>query len=335
MSIDLAATGLSESQKAQALAHWDRRWRALERRLAAFDPEERSVRLLLSAQPPWCEARVVLMLPTGTLTARGRSRLEEPAGAVDEAADKVLTELHGHNASLRRAFLFDRRRRRRGDLSGILPVLKECRERGDREAFDDLLRPALRELREHARRELVLAQLENIVPPGSLSVSALLSELVQRAWERFERRPPGVRLELWLTRELHDALDGRGAETAPPPGARLASDDARLSARETDGGPPRPGAERLTLADVVPGGRAGTAWDRATDDEQRAWILSRLRGFPRTRRRAFTLYALEGWNDDEVAAILGRSPEDVLLDIDRVRDALIERLEDDEAGFIL
>jgi DNA-directed RNA polymerase specialized sigma24 family protein len=90
-------------------------------------------------------------------------------------------------------------------------------------------------------------------------------------------------------------------------------------------------AESLTLADVVPAANVGSALDSASDEEQRLWILDQLRGFTREQRRAFTLYTLEGWNADEVAALQARAPEAVLLDVEHVRSELAAKLQDAEA----
>jgi DNA-directed RNA polymerase specialized sigma24 family protein len=270
------------------------------------------------------------MLPTGTLVGTGHSRRGSPGDAIDEAADRLTSEIRRHKAMLRREFLFHRRRRRRGDLSGIALALEECRDRGDWKTFTDLLRPALRELSDHARRELIIAQFEGVAKPGDVTVSGLLSELVHRAWGAIDRRPKHLPLELWLTGLLHDILDERGEEPVRRSVETVVPGDARLSADSgghADMDAAWPLLETLTLADVVAVPESGSAWERASDEEQRVWIVSQLSGFPRVQRRAFTLHALEGWNDEEIAALQRRTPEEVLLDVDRVRDELTRKLE--------
>lgn len=327
---DLVVHGLSGPLREQAVDQWRFRRRAMEPLLSPFWGADMSLRLTLDCRAPRCEAHAVLLLPTGTLAAKGLSSCDAPQRAVDEAADRLVTEIHAHKAMLRREFLHRRRRRRRADLSAIVPALESRHALGDRETFVELLRPALRELSDHARRELVVAQLEGVVAPGGLSVRGLLSELVTRAWDSFEDRPRQLRLELWMTGLLHEILDqrekvGMRAEATP----HVA--DPRLS--EAGGGkdelePGWPPLEALTLASIAAVPSRGSAWERASDEEQRAWILFQLSGFPRVQRRAFALYVLEGWSDDEIAAVQRRSPEDVLLDVERVRDALEARLRD-------
>jgi DNA-directed RNA polymerase specialized sigma24 family protein/ribosome-associated translation inhibitor RaiA len=327
--------GLSGSHVQEAEAHWARCWRWIETLLGPFPPDQRTVRVTVEAEPTRCEAHAVLMLPTATLTAKGRG--SDVVAALDEAADRLVDAINAHKATLRREFLHHRRHRRRSDLSGILPILEERHAIGDRENFVDLLGPALRELSDHARRELIIAQLEGIVAPGDLSVADLLSQVVSRAWRDFEKRPQVLRLELWLTRLVFETLDQRGPEPAKGTRSeRIAVGDTRATAQS--GWTPGtesfwPPAETLTLASVVPVPARGSAWELASDEEQRVWILSHLRKFTREQRRAFVLYVLEGWNDDEVAAIQGGSPEEVLLNVERVREELGRMLADEDRNW--
>jgi len=157
---------------------------------------------------------------------------------------------------------------------------------------------------------------------------------VSRAWREFDDRPKDLRLELWLTRLVFETLDERGPEPAKGIGKeRIAVGDARTTAQSGWAAGTEalwPQVETLTLASVVRVPVRGSAWERASDEEQRVWILSHLRAFSREQRRAFVLYVLDGWNDDEVAAIQGRSPEEVLLDVARVRDDLARMLDDED-----
>ncbi len=326
----LVINGLPDAERRSAAEHWNRRWRRIEAGLHAFPEQTRSIRVMVNAQAGECNAHAVLLLPTGTLTGTGRSPADAPVVAVDKAADQLARELHLHKRMLRQEFLYHRRERRRGDLSGIVPSLQDCRARNDRGTFVETLRPALRELRDHARRELIVAQLEGTLSPGEVSVAGLLGELVARVWEEFDRRPPNLAFEHWLTHLLHEMLDRRGAE--PATGAVkniLARDDPRFAAEPgtlEQGDQPWPPVETLTLADVVKVAESGSAWERA-DEEQSAWILSQLREFPRLQRRAFTLRVLEGWSEDEIAMVQHRPPEAVLLDVEGVRDELARKLE--------
>jgi len=56
------------------------------------------------------------------------------------------------------------------------------------------------------------------------------------------------------------------------------------------------------------------------------WVLAQLGEVPASRRRAFTLHLLEGWEPDEIAMVQSRSPGEVHDDIEAVRQMLRSRL---------
>ena len=315
--------------KQQAIEYWTRKWRRLQSLLAPFAAEQRHLRLALDNHATRCEARAILMLPTGTLVAYGRSRGADFAEALDEVADRLASEIRRHKGRLRHEYLYHRRRTRREDFSGILPTLEQCHAIRAREGFAEVLRPALRGLSEHARRELIIAQLEGVVPPGEWTVSRVLDEVITRAWQQFDRRP-GLPLEHWLTRLLHGILDEKGREPrVVPMSDAIPQDDSRFGAESgwvAEKEPFWPPVAPLTMEQAVPADDFSDQLQHASGEEQQRWILSQLQGFSRQQRRAFALYNLEGWNADDIAALQSRSPQDVLRDVDQVREALGRKL---------
>jgi len=64
----------------------------------------------------------------------------------------------------------------------------------------------LRFLRDHARRELRILELEGPIHPGEITVSDLVDEVLSLAWERFADRPRHLPLDLWLVDLLHEVV---------------------------------------------------------------------------------------------------------------------------------
>jgi DNA-directed RNA polymerase specialized sigma24 family protein/ribosome-associated translation inhibitor RaiA len=310
------------SARLEPLEHWERRWKWIRHLLSPDLSRDASPRVMLQIHPTSSEAHIVLMLPTGTLTSRGRSSAHDPIAAIDEAADRLITEIRRHTSMLRSDFLYHRRRKRRGDLSGILPALQEQHALRDRETFRALLRPALRELIHHAQRELTIAHLDAPVQCRKVSVSMLFSCLIAHAWDRFEFRPANLSIELWLTRLLHEAIDEM---TSPCAQDERPSFNDLNSPRQECHASPSP-TESLNLADVVFVPHSRSSWQYGSDEEQKAWLLSNLKDFTRSQRRAFTLYVLEGWNEYEIAQILDQTAEDVLAAVELVRTGLSRKL---------
>lgn len=70
--------------------------------------------------------------------------------------------------------------------------------RGDRDAFQAIVTPHLKELFEAARRELHYRVTIGDLGPNDLSPEELVGELLIRAWQDRHRRPPGTGTRAWL-----------------------------------------------------------------------------------------------------------------------------------------
>ena len=139
--------------------------------------------------------------------AGGRGERQDPQVVLDRVADELVTEIKRHKERVRHDYIFKRKARDRADLSAAGPQLQRDVERGRREDFFRLLRPLLRSLRNHARRELRGLELEGMLHRREVTVADLLDEVLTRAWQRFADRPRHLPLDLWLTDLLHETLE--------------------------------------------------------------------------------------------------------------------------------
>ena len=333
--------------------------------LREFPPGQRHVRFSFDRSDDGYVARALLTLPTGHMVAQTDAPVPDAGAAVDQVVNKLAAEVRWHQRAVRdepAAGDAGRRRRRDRDFSGAGPYLSAARRASDWDGFFDVLRPLLRQLRAHARRELVLAQLEGHIPPGELTVGDLLDEVLVRAWDRWDRRSENEPLDRWLVGLLHEALDewgfrppdaGSTRRQAPPPAGtlpgsvyqRVREDDPH--AEQQDGAPGEanpdapyaaengwavennpywPFVDSLTLDDVLPANDSPEPSAKLAADEERRLIFDALRGFPIDQRRAFILHGLEDWSVEEIAAAQNRAPEQVREDIEAARRALRERL---------
>lgn len=95
----------------------------------------------------------------------------------------------------------------RGDVLAIEKMIeRECAAE-DREEFVQKLRPILRYVGNHARRELRLMEAYERLSPGEIVLEDLLEELVDRAWTQFADRPQWIEFDLWLTRIADEILE--------------------------------------------------------------------------------------------------------------------------------
>ncbi|MEA2707640.1 MAG: hypothetical protein QOF78_241 [Phycisphaerales bacterium] len=270
-------------------------------------------------------ARAMLTLPTGNLFARTLTPVADHRKAVDQVVDDLAAEVRRHGNRLRRDAARDRHRRRGRDFAAVQPHLQALRSENDRDAFFQMLRPLMRQLRDHARRELTLAQLEGTIKQNDLSVGDVLDDVMLRAWDRWDHWPRDEPLDRWLLRLVHEALDERGVE---PPDEDEDRDD-RYEINDgwaTENNPYWPFGDSLTLDDVLAAVESPVPVEELTVVEERRMILRELRRLPRDQRRAFVWHAIEGWSVDDIARFQNRSDGEVRADIEGARQTLRQRL---------
>jgi RNA polymerase sigma factor (sigma-70 family) len=312
-----------ELRMERARRAWAEVWPRLERWLTTFPREPR--RLLLTVRhddrPARDEVRAVLILPTDTLVAEESA--DDAAVALKRVARTLGEEIKRHKDRLRHEHLQRRKSRRREVLGTAGPLLQRDAELGRSEAFFELLRPLLGTLREHARRELRIAELEGGLSKGQVTEDDLMDEVLLRAWRRFKHRPRWVALDLWLLGLLHQALGewAEGMPAAPRESPRRPGDEEEWFA-------PLFGEEEpLGWEELLPADEDDPA-SRLEADEERERVLALLSELPAMQRRAFALRVLEGYEADDIARIQGRLESEVLADIEAARQALLAGLKE-------
>ncbi|MHB1423648.1 MAG: sigma factor-like helix-turn-helix DNA-binding protein [Gemmataceae bacterium] len=317
-----------EGLKARLQAYWEKKQLRLEKLLRPFRPELRELRLTVyrHEQPHRWEVRGVLHLPTGTLAAEETDADYKPV--LDRVADILVREIKRHKERLRRDYVYRRKNRRREELIAASPMLERDATQGRRQAFFDLLQPLLRSLHEHARHELRILELEDILPRGETTAADMVDEVLTRAWQQFATRPSQRPLDLWLIDLLHDVVDQWRQQ--PPPVAMAA--ESRQQAKPDKEKEEEwwrellEETEPLAMEELVPSGNGGEVWERLEMEEQRKWLLQLLAALPASRRQAFVLHALEGFDTAEIAMVQDRPEAEVKSDIEAARQTLRSRL---------
>jgi RNA polymerase sigma factor (sigma-70 family) len=190
-----------------------------------------------------------------------------------------------------------------------------------------LLRPLLGFLRDHARRELRILELEGVLHRNEVSAADVLDEVLSRAWERFADRPKHLALDLWLTDLLHEVLE-TWVKQEPRPHVSLAE---RAPETADSGGEQEWWAALLgyddsfTLEDLLPGSEGTEVWDELASEEQRRQLLALVAELPTPQRQAFLLHALEDYDPAEITMVQDRPESQVRADIETARKALKER----------
>lgn len=314
--------------------HWQKKLPSIERLLTRIPDDLRQLRFHFECDKSRYEAWAVLTLPTGTLVAHGDPAYHDAREAVDQVAERLAMEIRRHKEHVRHDDVYRRKARRRRDFMAIEPRLSRLRQNDNQKGFVELLRSHLQHLRDHARRELIIAQSEGNIRPGEVTVQDLIDDTIARAWDEWHQRPRGEPLDQWLVGLLHDVLDEREVKAN---GDGNAKDSDLFEANPdwphagenqwaVENNPYWPFADPLAGDETLPDKDSAQPWTKLTDDETRRLILNELKRFSPDQRRAFMLYALDGWTLGEIAQIQHRSEREVQADIEAVRTALRDRL---------
>jgi DNA-directed RNA polymerase specialized sigma24 family protein len=277
MAVDLTAQECPAELSEEVSQHWEQKQAQIEPLLQSWPKEQRKLHLNFSCRDKGYTASVILCLPTATLIARTDQPFAEPRAAIDRVARLLMEKTVQHQHSLAEEKAQRRCRQRERDFTGAQADLAAVHEERDRHTFFYILRPLLSHLREHARRELRLANLEGEIPPGELTLDDILDELLVRAYDRWGQRPADLPVDQWLLALLHEILDGYGfhapdmVKTKPPGDKPLAA-------------------------------------------------------VSKTDRRAFALWAEEGWSAEDIARLQNRPVADVRAAIDAIARSLREKL---------
>ncbi|QYO65083.1 HPF/RaiA family ribosome-associated protein [Leptolyngbya sp. 7M] len=257
--------------------YWDKKQRRIDRLLQSFPDAQRHLRLIVDQQPYGYQVRVVLSLPNRTLVAQSKSRFESYQAAMDEVAEILTEEIRRHKDQLRRDRSHRRRQQRQKDFATVIQFLEQDTQQQRKESFFDLLRPMLRNLQNHARRELIFAQLDGNVSPNEMTVSDLLDEAIVQAWEKFDQRPPQQPLDQWISRLMHEIIDEQKSKEIPAVSldAPISEDDPRFQVASgwvLENEPFWDSLAPLTLEDILPQHEVEEPWDAYSLSERERWL---------------------------------------------------------------
>ncbi len=271
------------------------------------------------------EARLAGLQPI-TVSHQGSSLEQAFAGAADTLEKTLKRTLE------RKDSLFKRRTRARAEFTAVDPLLQRGAAIGNQEEFLTLLRPLLGHLRDHARRELRILELNELLPPDQVTAADLLNEVMARAWLRFAGRPREMPLDLWLTNLLDETLD----EKIKPESRIKKSLDQHADEVHSESLPQVDDQEwwvwllgedeTITLGDTISNGESASAAEQLEARELKDRIHSLLGRLPKARRQAFVLNVLEAYELFEIAMLQDRPETEVQADIEDARNTLREQL---------
>jgi RNA polymerase sigma factor (sigma-70 family) len=178
----------------------------------------------------------------------------------------------------------------------------------------------LDKIENYLRRELFHRALTDDVPSGLLQTRALVDEVFLEVNARAMDRPEDLPLEQWMfqiaRKELNSRLQEFRAsreeihveERANTPSQW---DDEDLTFYHPD--------EVLSLEDLIRDEHAVSPEQLLAQEEAKDELHKAIASLPDGVRESFVLFALEGLNSDEVAMIVGKSPTEVVQNVEQAR----------------
>jgi DNA-directed RNA polymerase specialized sigma24 family protein/ribosome-associated translation inhibitor RaiA len=250
--------------------------------------------------------------------------------ALDGAANKLEKTLK--RTLGRKDSLLQRKARERAELTAADILLNRNAEVGKQEDFFKLLRPLLGYLRDHARRELRILEINGALHPGEITVDDLLDDVVTRAWLQFADRSQRMSLDLWLMNllyetfevwtkqepRMHRSLHERAREVLPEDVPQV--DDQEwwvwlLGEEQT-----------ITLEDTIPSRESTSAQQQLEANELKDRIHALVGKLSKPQRQAFVLNVFEAYEPFEIAMLQDRPETEVRADIEAARNTLREQL---------
>ena len=302
----------------------------LRKRLQVFRPELVHLKGVLEQNSPreGVTVSLNLRLPSGQMAVQKSA--PNASGGVKAAFDELLQQLNKHKELLRNTHNWPRWRRGANarqqsqvpfeeTLAAVQPLTVSS---------DDIrsyVNANLGRLDRFVERELSFREAADQIPPDSLSKEEVIDEAIARALGDGIEKPERLALEPWLyrlaIRSMNDLSARTQEEVTSVPLEESArrrnvrgSDEPQLQYHQPD--------EMLTEENIIADRRAATPEDIAYSDEMVKLVQFALEGASQSDREAFILHAIEGFSQDEIAAITDRSLQDVGASITAAREHL-------------
>lgn len=200
------------------------------------------------------------------------------------------------------------------------------------EDFFALILPHVNDLRDHARRELKILEIEGTLHPGEVTTADLVDEVLARGWQQFADRPKDASLKTWLVDLLHvvlgewinqelrphESLDAQIDDVLPEDVPQVDDQEWWMVLLGYD--------DTQFLTDIVDEAQAKARWERLETEARKNLLTSLVVRLPRQRRNALLLSVLKNYSPAEIASLQHRDEADVRADIDAARQFLQRHL---------
>jgi RNA polymerase sigma factor (sigma-70 family) len=287
-----------------------------------------------------------LRLPSGQMAAQEKSPVA--ATALKAAFDALIEQLKRHKQVLRSKHKWVRHRdadRRAAEIasfeSTIAVVRPETVSPVDIASYIDVNLPRLERF---IHRQIAYLESLGELLPDQVAAEDVVAEAIANALGDELEKPERMKIEPWLYRLATEAIDRIAASDCDSASISLegrhatqnvlASDEARLQFHQPD--------DRLLEEDIIADGHADNPELLAARQELINLVQIALRHAGPSDREVFILHAIEGFSQEEIAAITNHTLEEVQASVRKaqqhlqralpIKDLFKERLAEPVAG---
>ena len=288
----------------------DRHADKVEKILPTFTAQDLDLHVNLERLPRGKQYHTVLVMTMPQRTLRVERMENNPATSVLRAFDELLRKVKKFKSQLNRESFWKKE-----------PVSANTESPSHQtRILENAINQNLERIENYIRRELFHRTFTENIPVGLLQARALVDEVFLEVNSRVMDRPEDLPLEQWmfqiarkqLNTRMQDLLESRKEihveERANTPSQW---DDEEQTFYHPD--------EVLSLEDLIRDEHAVSPEQLLAQEEAKDELHKAIASLPDTVREAFVLFALEGLNSDEVAMIVGKSPTEVVQNVEQAR----------------
>ena len=273
-----------------------------------------------------CVVSLNLRLPSGQMAVQEKSAVA--ATAVKAAFDALIEQVKHHKQLLRSKHKWLRHRnadRRAAEITSfdntIAAVRPETVSPIDIASYIDVNLPRLERF---VDRQINYRESQGELLPDQVAPEDVVAEAIATALGDELEKPERIKIEPWLYRLATEAIDRLAASDGDERDIPLerhhgtqnvqASDEVRLQFHQPD--------DKLFEEDIIADGHAGNPEQMVARSELITLVRLALRDAGRPEREVFILHAVEGFTQEEIAAITNHTLEEVRASVRKARQHL-------------
>ena len=287
----------------------EKRSRKIEKVLPTFSSHDLDLHVAIEKLPHKKQCRTVLVLTTPQSALRAEDIEDNSKTSVLRAFDELFRRVEKFKSQLNR----EKSWRRHLAASSTGPAAESPRELKER------VNQNLPAIENYIRHELFHEAIAENLPSGFIEPEAVVDEVFLEILSRTAKKPTDLSFRQWLFQVARRKLTNRlrefqmaQKESHLEELVRISSpwEDEMLNFYQPD--------ERLRLEDILADDRSDNPEQAMEREETEKQLRQAIAHLPKPTRECFILSALQGFEPDEVAMIMGTTRATVL---ERVKEA--------------